>query len=113
MDILSNVLQAILGLGFVLFGLMKFGAKQMVDEFTRYGLPQWFRVVTGLLEITAAGLLVFGIWQKEYAVLGSAMVVMIMLGALMTHIKMKDPFKNMFMPILLLVLGAAVLIIQW
>jgi putative oxidoreductase len=42
MAILTMVLQIILGIGFLMFGFMKFGSKQMVDEFKRYGFPGGF-----------------------------------------------------------------------
>lgn len=51
MHITFIVLQAILGLMFLMAGLMKLGAKQRVEMFQHYGYPQWFRVVTGIVEI--------------------------------------------------------------
>ena len=48
MTVLSIILQGILGLGFLMFGFMKFGSKQMVEGFKRYGYPGGFRVFTGL-----------------------------------------------------------------
>lgn len=41
------------------------------------------------------------------------MIVITMFGAIMTHIKIKDAVKNMMMPIILLILGAVVVIINW
>ena len=40
MHIFSVINQSVLGIGFLMFGLMKFGSKQMVDEFKRYQLHQ-------------------------------------------------------------------------
>lgn len=44
MHILSIVLQIILGVGFLLFGFMKFG-KQMAEEFKRYRLSSGMRIL--------------------------------------------------------------------
>ena len=51
MTVLSIILQVILGLGFLMFGFMKFGSKQMVEGFKHYGYPGWFRVFTGIVEL--------------------------------------------------------------
>jgi putative oxidoreductase len=113
MSIVSIVIQGLLGLGFLMFGVMKFGSKQMVDEFKRYGMSSGFRVLTGLLEIAAAALVVSGIWNEKLAAWGGLLIVVIMLGAIATHIKMKDAGSKMGMPIVLLVLGLIVLLLNW
>ncbi|WP_315906259.1 DoxX family protein [Priestia koreensis] len=110
---LSVILQVILGIGFVMFGLMKFGSKQMVEGFKQYGYPSWFRIFTGLVEVVSAGLLVAGIWKEALAAWGGLLVVVTMIGAVFTHIKIKDSFKSIVMPLVLLIIGAVVLYLQW
>lgn len=112
MHITSIVLQVILGLGFLMFGSMKFGAQQMVDEFKRYGYGSGFRLFTGVVEIAAAILLIWGIWNSLGAVLGSLLVIGTMLGGIMTHMKLKDPASKMGMPIILLLLGIVILLLN-
>lgn len=112
MSILSIVLQVILGIGFLMFGFSKFGSKKMVEGFKYFGYPSWFRVFTGLVEVISAALVIWGIWDKTFAAWGGAIIVVVMLGAIMTHIKIKDTIKGMMMPIILLVLGAVVLLIN-
>lgn len=112
MEILSIILQVLLGLGFLMFGYMKFGSKQMVEGFKHYGYPGWFRVFTGLVELISAALVIAGIWNETLAAWGGLFIVGTMIGAILTHIKMKDAFKNMMMPIILLILGLIVLLIN-
>ncbi|MFJ5761117.1 DoxX family protein [Neobacillus sp. NPDC093182] len=112
MGILSNILQVLLGLGFLMFGFMKFGSKQMVDEFRRYGYPGGFRIFTGLVEVIAAVLVISGIWNDKFAAWGGLFIVGTMLGAIFTHIKVKDPVNRMMMPIVLLILGLIVLLMN-
>ncbi len=112
MEILSIILQVLLGLGFLMFGFMKFGSKQMVEGFKHYGYPGWFRVFTGLVELISAALVIAGIWNETLAAWGGLFIVGTMIGAILTHIKMKDAFKNMMMPIILLILGLIVLLIN-
>lgn len=104
-----TVLQAILGLGFIMFGFMKFTSKEMVEGFKHFGYSTGFRIFTGAVEIVAAVLLIAGIWNETLTAIGSFLVVATMIGAIFTHIKMKDTVKGMMMPIVLLVVGAIVL----
>lgn len=112
MSVLSIILQVILGLGFLMFGFMKFGSKQMVEGFKHYGYPEWFRVFTGLVELVSAALVIAGIWNETLAAWGGLFIVATMIGAIFTHFKMKDSVKNMMMPIILLILGLVVLLIN-
>ena len=113
MSVLSIILQGILGLGFLMFGFMKFGSKQMVEGFKHYGYPGWFRVFTGLVELISAALVIAGIWNETLAAWGGLFIVGTMIGAIFTHIKIKDSVKNMMMPIVLLILGLIVLLINF
>lgn len=113
MTLLSIILQVLLGLGFLMFGSMKFGSQQMVEGFKTYGYPSWFRIFTGLVEVVAAVLVIAGIWNETLAAWGGLVIVVTMIGAIFTHIKIKDPVKAMSMPFILLVLGLFVLIINF
>ncbi|MFE3977249.1 MULTISPECIES: DoxX family protein [unclassified Peribacillus] len=113
MTVLSIILQSILGLGFLMFGFMKFGSKQMVDEFGSYGYPGGFRIFTGLVEVIGAVLVISGIWNDKLAAWGGLFIVGTMLGAIFTHIKIKDSVSKMMMPIVLLILGLIVLLINF
>ncbi len=109
----SIIIQVFLGLGFIMFGLMKFGSKQMVEGFKHYGYSAGFRIFTGVVEIVAAVLLIAGIWNEVLAAIGGFLVVATMIGAIFTHIKIQDKLKDMMMPIILLVLGAIVLALNY
>lgn len=113
MMILSIILQVLLGLGFLMFGFMKLSSKQMVEGFKHYGYPGWFRVFTGLVEIISAVFVIVGIWNETVAAWGGLLIVVTMIGAIITHIKIKDAVKSMMMPILLLLLGFIVLFINF
>ncbi|MGG7621275.1 DoxX family protein [Robertmurraya sp. GLU-23] len=113
MTVLSIILQVLLGLGFLMFGFMKLGSKQMVEGFKHFGYPGWFRVFTGLVELISAALVIAGIWNETLAAWGGLFIVGTMIGAILTHIKIKDTVKNMMMPIVLLILGLIVLLINF
>jgi putative oxidoreductase len=110
---LSIILQVILGLGFIMFGFMKFGSAQMVEGFKQYGYSAGFRIFTGVMELAAAALLIAGIWNDTLAAVGGLLVVGLMIGAIFTHIKIQDKIKDMVMPIILLGLSATVLALNY
>jgi putative oxidoreductase len=77
------VLQGFLAAAFVAAGSAKLaGVPYMVELFDQIGLGQWFRVVTGVVEITGAIALVFpGLASIGAVWLGSTMVF-----AVATHV---------------------------
>jgi len=111
--ILSIVLQIILGLGFLNFGFSKFKSPQMVEGFKYFGYPDWFRLFTGTIEIVAAIIILIGIWYSSFAALGAFLIVATMIGAIFTHMKIKDTLKGFMMPVILLILGSTVLILNF
>jgi hypothetical protein len=63
MSIIIIVVQVVLGLLFLLIGSMTVaGMKMFVENFRRFGYPQWFRIVTGSLEALGGIGLLIGIW---------------------------------------------------
>lgn len=112
MAILSIVLQILLGLGFLIFGFSKFNSPQMVEGFKHFGYPGWFRIFTGVVEVVAAILLFIGIWNTTFAAWGGLLIVVTMIGAILTHIKIKDTLQGMMMPIILFILGLIVLVVN-
>lgn len=74
--------KAFLTLAFAAAGLAKLlGVQMMVDEFELLGLGQWFRYVTGIIELGSAILL----WVPGMAAYGAALLVCTMVGALIAH----------------------------
>ncbi|MFJ8243871.1 DoxX family protein [Peribacillus asahii] len=107
---LSIIIQILLALMFLLAGVPKFASNQHIEGFKAYGYPQWFRIFTAVVEVVTALLLIIGIWNQQLAAIGGFLVFATMIGAIFTHIKLKDSFKNMVLPIVLLVLGLIVLL---
>lgn len=76
------VLKALAGLAFLAAGFAKLtGAEMMVATFEGVGIGQWFRYVTGAIEIVGAVLL----FVPGKAFYGAAMLAVTMLGAVTTH----------------------------
>ena len=97
------VVQFLLALAFLGASSAKLlGKPEMVGLFETIGLGQWFRYVTGLLEATGAVLVIV----PRTKALGAALLVMVMLGAVLTHLFILHNAPTA--PALLLVLAGAV-----
>ncbi|MFC4775530.1 DoxX family protein [Paenibacillus sp. GCM10023252] len=114
MDIVSIVLQVLLGLMFLLsaFGKLS-GQKAQVDSFNHLGLPQWFRILTGSMQLIGAAGMIVGIWYADIAAIAGLWIGVIMLGAVISHLRAKDPIKAAIPGIVLFVLALAVVILNW
>jgi putative oxidoreductase len=83
LDILLWCVQAVLALVFVGAGWAKLmGRPEMIELFSAVGIGQWFRYVTGTLELTGAVLIMLPKTRRA----GAALLGTIMLGALAAHI---------------------------
>ena len=111
MTVLTIILQSLLALIFVLTGLGKVaGAKVQKESFDNLKLPQWFRVITGLLQLVAAACLIAGYWNTGWLQAGAIILSVIGIGGVLSHVRVKDSFKNM-LPIVVLAVIAIVLAI--
>lgn len=98
-------LTLLLAAAFAMAGFAKLsGAPQMVENFARWGLPGWFLLVTGAVELGAAVLLL----APRTAFYGSALLVPTMIGAALTHVVHGDPIAAAVPALVLLVLSAVV-----
>ncbi|WP_274649604.1 DoxX family protein [Paenibacillus humicola] len=91
MTILSAVLQSLLILAFLFAGSSKLaGVKHQVESFAHLGLPQWFRVVTGLVQYIGVAALVIGFWHPGMAAWAGIWLGITMLLACAAHFKAGD-----------------------
>jgi len=77
------VVRGLLALAFVGAGGAKlYGVPMMVQEFEHIGLGQWFRYLTGALEVLGALLIL----TPSLAAFGALLLTGIMIGATITHL---------------------------
>ena len=97
--------KALLTLAFVAAGGAKLiGAEMMVQTFEAIGWGQWFRYVTGIIEVGAAVLL----WIKGREAIGAGLLVATMAAAVLFHLLVLGPS---FVPAL--VLGVLAAFVLW
>jgi putative oxidoreductase len=83
LNILLWCVQTFLALLFVNASWAKLtGMPEMVELFTIVGIGQWFRYVTGILELTGAVLVIV----PKTSRMGAALLATVMLGALAAHL---------------------------
>ena len=110
MAIVYTVLQSLLILLFLLVGGSKLaGTKQQVEAFQHLGLPQWFRVVTGIVQWIGAAGLIAGYWYPGLVAWAGLWLAVTMLLGFLAHLRAYDPIGKA-MPALVLAIVAAVLV---
>lgn len=101
-------LQLLLAAAFLAAGLSKlWGVPAMVELFDGIGVGQWFRYVTGLVEIGGAALLLI----PGLAAAGAVLLAATMLGAVLTHLFLVG--GSPVPALVLLALALVVLALRW
>ena len=104
MKYLSIGLRVLLTAAFVMAGGAKLaGAEMMVQTFDAVGLGQWFRYVTGIIEVGGA----IALWIPAYRLIGAALLAVTMVGAVLAHVVILGP--SMVPALVLGVLAVAVI----
>lgn len=98
-------IKALLTLAFVAAGAAKLaGVEMMVGTFDAIGIGQWFRYVTGIIEIGAAALL----WVRGREAIGAGLLVATMIGAVLAHLVVLGPSA-----VPAIILGVLAAVILW
>lgn len=102
MNIVSIIFQTLLMLMFFMasFGKLR-GAKTPIEEFNKLRLPQWFRVITGVIELISAVALIIGYWDASWLAVGALLIACTAICGVLAQVRIKDSFKNMLMIIVI------------
>lgn len=84
------------------------GAKNLREEFAAYGLPFWFMCVVGVVKVGLALALIAAIWFHPAAQPAAIGMGLLMLGAFVMHLKVKDPMKKALPSVAVLGMCAAI-----
>ncbi|MCX4160186.1 MULTISPECIES: DoxX family protein [Paraburkholderia] len=88
----ESILAMIVAALFVVAGAINLAGRGAVrSDFARWGYPVWFRWLCGALELLGAALL-FG---QQTRVLGLVLASAIMIGALFTLLRNREPFAHL------------------
>src|SRR5690625_4765977 len=104
--IISYVLQGILAALFLSDGIQKvLGHQQQIDIVENLKLHQWFRVVTGWVELVGVVGLIIGFWLQWVVVIAGLWFGITMLVGMIAHIRVKDPLSKSTPAFVLLVIS--------
>lgn len=118
---ISTLLQVVVALGLLNVWLVRAGsatsyrggdARSLKEEFAAYGLPDFFFYLVGALKIGSAAMLIAGIWNESLVMPAAAIVAILMVGALVMHVKVKDPAVKSLPAFLMLVMSASLLLLE-
>ncbi len=113
--------QLIIAVGLINVWLLRFhkstkyrgqNAQNMQEEFAAYGLPTWFMYMVGAGKILIAALMIIGLWVPVVVRPASALLVLLMIGAVSMHIKVKDPLQKSLPALGMLTLSTIVLVLS-
>jgi hypothetical protein len=108
MDILTTILQVVLGLVFLVSGLKRIvAARKAEDGFDWWRYPRWFRPVAGFAELIGGVSMLAGIFVPALASVAGLWLAILMIVSLFTHI-LRVRNKTLLFPAVLFVLSAAV-----
>ena len=110
-------LQLIVALGILNVWMLRSGkatpfrggnARTLREEFAAYGLPFWFMCVVGGLKVSLALALIAAIWIHPVAQPAAIGLGLLMLGAFLMHLKVKDPISKALPSIAVLAMCTAI-----
>ena len=87
-------------------------SSSMAEEFFTYGLPKWFMYAVGSMKVIIAILLIFGIWFSSLNLYCYIALSILMLGAIIMHLKVKDKITKSIPAISILTLLLVLLVVN-
>lgn len=83
-----RIIQGLLVVGFIAFGMMKLTGNEMqIRTFKSLGLSLGFMYFVGACEVLGAIGLLLGFWKSKLGLLASGGLVLLMAGAAFSHLK--------------------------
>jgi putative oxidoreductase len=102
MEQVTLVIQILISAVFVFVGFGKVSGNRTYQRaFIKWRLPYWLLLVTGFLEMIAGLLLLMGLLIQGLALYGLLLLFCICIGAIFTHMRVKDGIQEM-LPIIVL-----------
>mgnify|MGYP000019857776 FL=1 len=82
--------------------------REILEEFKTYNLPSWLRDLVGILKISCAILLFSS--DKYVIILGALGICFLMVAAVLTHVRVKNPFYKMLPAFGLIILNLIIIL---
>lgn len=121
MEYVISIIKIIIGVSIINVWLFRFkkpttwrggDAENMKQEFETYGLPEWVMFVVGGLKVFLSLALLASIYFTSLEVPSAYGIAILMLGAIIVHLKVSDPIKKSLPAFTFLVLSLIVALVQ-
>ena len=99
-DTLFTVCKVLLSVSLFYVWVVRY--ENIKKEFIDYKLPTWLRDLVGILKLSFSLMIISN--DKNLVWIGSMGIIVLMIGALATHFKVKNTFQKMIPAITLLIL---------
>ena len=99
-DILFTVCKVLLSVSLFYVWVVRY--ENIKKEFIDYKLPTWLRDLVGILKLSFSLMIISS--DKNLVWIGSMGIIVLMIGALATHFKVKNPFQKMIPAVTLSIL---------
>ncbi len=115
MVIVSFIVQVLLGLFFTPEGVIKWThIGPSTARFVHFRYPNWFRYVTGIVELLVGIGLLVGLWLPSLVAPAALLLIVEMLVAIYSHlVRGKDRLSDLLPALVFLVLAVVVLATHW
>ena len=116
----ATVLQLVVGLGLLNVWLVRpssateyrgGGARSLREEFAVYGLPDVVFYAVGALKLSAALILIAGVFVALPVQIAAGVVAALRVGAIVMHVKVSDPIKKAVPATLMLAMCVAIVLL--
>lgn len=103
MKTVSLVIQLTVALGLLNVWVLRFNrptpyrgglSKSMPEEFATYGLPPWALWLVGAMKVSCALCLIAGVWVPALVLPACSLIAALMLGAILMHLRVRDPLMK-------------------
>ena len=85
--------------------------REMLEEFKTYKLPSWLRDLVGILKISFAILLFSS--DTYVTIIGALGICFLMSAAVITHVRVKNPFYKMLPAFGLIILNLIIIVFTY
>ena len=106
---LENIVEALKIIsGVAIFFVWVVRYDNIKKEFVEYNLPSWVRDLVGILKLSFATMLQFS--NKEVVKIGALGISVLMLGAVVTHLRLKSNFRRYIASVAMLSISVFILL---
>ena len=105
LDILIELIKVVSSVAIFFVWVVRY--ENIRKEFDDYNLPTWLRDLTGILKLSFAWMLHLS--DPRLVVAGSSGITLLMLAAVVTHIRLKSTFRRYIASVTMLLLSITIL----